>query len=194
MSGSFGVGAGGVGAFAIGIAAGQTFSGQPGPAGSLPLPGGPADIALVWNPQLGEADMQMASGDLLVEAGLQTAVIISLFTDAPAQPGDVIPDGSTDVRGWWGDMPVDPVRQDITARVDRLGSRLWLLDRALQAPETLVRAEAYAREALAWMLDDGVAGSIVAAASFPRLSWIQLVITIAQQGSRSKFTLPWQNS
>jgi phage gp46-like protein len=152
------------------------------------------DIALVWNATLGEADMQVVGGDLLTDSGLQTAMIISLFTDAQARPGDVIPDGSTDVRGWWGDMPSDPARQDTTARPDRIGSRLWLLDRGLQVPETLVRAEAYAREALQWMLDDGVAGSLAIAASFPQPGWIQLAITIGQQGSLSKFTLPWQNS
>jgi phage gp46-like protein len=152
------------------------------------------DIALVWNSAIGEADMVISGGDLQVDAGLQTAVIISLFTDAPAQPGDEIPDGSTDPRGWWGDMPIDPAQQDTSAVPDHIGSRLWLLDRALQILETLTRAVAYAKEALQWMLDDGVADGIDVTASFPQLGWIELIVTITQQGGASKFTLAWQNS
>jgi phage gp46-like protein len=152
------------------------------------------DIALVWNSTIGEADLAISGGDLQVDAGLQTAVIISFFTDAPAQPGDEIPDGSTNPRGWWGDMPIDTAQQDTAAVPDHIGSRLWLLDRALQIPETLTRAVAYAKEALQWMIDDGVAGSVEATARFPQPGWIELETTIDQQGSKSKFTLAWQNS
>lgn len=151
------------------------------------------DIALVWNAQLGRADLQMNGGDLLADTGLQTAVIISLFTDRLAEPGDVIPDGSADRRGWWGDMPVDPAAQDAGPQ-DLIGSRLWLLHRALQTQNTLNRAEAYAKEALAWMISDGIAGSVEAVATFPRLGWIELTVTIDQQGSLTTFSLPWANS
>jgi phage gp46-like protein len=153
------------------------------------------DIALTWNAATGDADMVLApSGDLQTDLGLQTAVILSLFTDARAQPGDVILNGSSDPRGFWGDLPIDPAAQGVTARPDPIGSRLWLLDRALQIPETLVRAQAYAQEALQWLVDDNVAGSVTAVATFPRPGWIQIAIEIVQAGSSYQFSFPWANS
>ena len=50
------------------------------------------DIALVWNNALLRADIGIARGDIATDAGLQTAVIISLLSDREAAPGDVLPD------------------------------------------------------------------------------------------------------
>ncbi|MDE1905021.1 MAG: phage GP46 family protein [Rhodospirillales bacterium] len=149
-------------------------------------------MALVWNTGAGEADLAIAAADLATDDGLETAVILSLFCDAPAQPGDAIPDGSGDRRGWWGDLPVSGADSGGTA--DHVGSRLWLLERALQVPDTLRRAEVYAREALQWMIDDGVAGSVVASASFPALGQMALSVTIGQEGSAAVFDYAWSMS
>lgn len=151
------------------------------------------DIALVWNADRGEADFAIANGDLVMDDGLETAVIVSLFTDATADPADDIPDGSGDPRGWWGDMPVDAAAQGGTPP-DITGSKLWLLARAVLNSDTLARAESYAKAALAWMTRDGVAGSVTAVATSPRLGWLQLAIDIQQQGSNRRFTFAWQNS
>ena len=148
------------------------------------------DIALVWNGALGEADIALAGTDLLTDDGLETAVIVSLFTDAPADPGDAIPDGMTNRRGWWGDMPVDAAAQ--TGTPDVTGSKLWLLDRAVLNTETLARAESYTLAALAWMKRDGVAGKVTARATVPQRGWLQLTIDIFQAGSRSRFAFAWQ--
>lgn len=147
------------------------------------------DLALVWSPAIGEADLALAGTDIATDAGLQTAVIISLFTDAPADPGDRIPDGTGNPRGWWGDAPAQG-----GAPTDVTGSKLWLLAGALLTPETLARAESYARAALAWMVRDGVAGSVAATATSPQLGWLQLVIDIFQAGGNASFTLARSNS
>jgi phage gp46-like protein len=98
---------------------------------------------------------------LVMDDGLETAVILSLFTDRRAEPDDVIPDGSQDRRGWWGD--------DFNAdSADRIGSRLWLLHREKQLSVVLQRAQSYAEEALRWLIDDGVAESVTVVASIPR--------------------------
>jgi phage gp46-like protein len=104
-----------------------------------------SDISIVWSPEVGRGDWavrgsQLASGDDLV-----TAILISLFTDRIAASDDVIPDGSSDPRGWWGDDAAHPI-----------GSRIWLLGRAKQTTETLSRAQDYIDEALQWLIDDGV--------------------------------------
>lgn len=82
---------------------------------------------------------------------LVRAVIISLFTWRRARPDDDLPG---DLRmGWWGDsVPEIPN--------DRIGSRLWLLGRAKIIPETLRRTKEYAEEALAWLVEDGIAARV----------------------------------
>lgn len=150
----------------------------------------PFDVALVWNNQTGTADFAMAGPDLQADAGLETAVILSLFVDRQAAEGDAIPDGSGDPRGWWGDAPIDATPTTGNTP-DRIGSRLWLLDRARAITDTLRRAEAYAREALHWIVEDGVAGSIAVTASFPHRGWLQLDITINQAGSSPRFAFAW---
>ena len=77
---------------------------------------------------------------------IETAVLISIFTDAEADPDDVIPDGTQDPRGWWADPT--------------MGSKLWLLQRAKHTPATLLTAIAYLKQALAWLTADGVAANV----------------------------------
>lgn len=150
------------------------------------------DIALVWNAAEGIADLAMNGPDLLTDNGLETAVILSLFSDRLAQPGDSIPDGTSDRRGWWGDMPIAASEQDTTPPATAIyGSRLLLLDRGLGTTQTLRQAEAYAREALAWMTADGVAGAVSATATFPRTGTIALSITIEQAGGAQTYSYAW---
>jgi phage gp46-like protein len=75
---------------------------------------------------------------------IETAILISIFSDRMANPGDVIPDGTGDPRGWWADDDV------------RIGSRMWLLRRAKQTAKTQQLAYDYLAESLQWMIDDGV--------------------------------------
>lgn len=125
------------------------------------------DIATVFDPIANRFDWQVVGGQLAVDDGLETAIIISLFTDRQADPDDVLPDdavgpfgtgtkGSGDTRGWCGDwittgalgvadgdaLPTPP---------DLIGSRLWLLHREKELPIVLTKARDYAAEALDWM-------------------------------------------
>lgn len=88
-------------------------------------------------------------GFIALTSGLETPVLISLFTDRRARPSDDVPLR----RGWWGDAH---------SRVDgdQIGSLLWLLERHPLTPATLRRAEVFARDALQWLKDDGLAKSI----------------------------------
>ena len=106
------------------------------------------DLALTWNNRLGAGDICVVGADLLADDGLQTAILISLFTDARVRE-DELPEGHTWRRGWWGDGVED--EPDVT------GSKLWTLRRSKATQEVLVRARAFAREALQWMIRDGVA-------------------------------------
>lgn len=76
---------------------------------------------------------------------LAQAVLISLFSWRKSEGDDGIK--APNRQGWWGDTYA-------TVAGDRIGSRLWLLQREKILPLTLQRAEAYAKEALQWMIDD----------------------------------------
>jgi phage gp46-like protein len=119
------------------------------------------------------ADYAVDSLGLVEDEGLQTAVILSLFTDRRAEADDVIPDGTTDRRGWWADAypAVDG---------DRIGSRLWLLSREKQLNSVVNKAREYAQEALAWMIEDGIAASVDIQASIVRTGVLGLTVAISQ--------------
>ena len=91
-------------------------------------------------------DIEFIKGKPLIDEGFQTAVFISLFTDARAEDDDNIPDRSNDRRGFWGDAIED----------EPLGSRLWLLSRSKINSDTIALIEKYSLEALQWMIDDGI--------------------------------------
>lgn len=144
------------------------------------LPSLPArvDFATTLSPGL-TFDWAIAAGDLATDDGLFTAVALSLWTDRLANADDAIPDGSGDRRGWWGDAYLPPLANGTP---DHVGSRLWLLARALQIQETAQRAQAYVQEALQWMVDDGVAAQVtVPLPTFPRQGAMSIVAEIAQQ-------------
>jgi phage gp46-like protein len=112
------------------------------------------DLALTWSVATGDADLSIIDDDLASDRGLETAVLLSLFTDRRSEDDDKPPSGDpNDRRGWWAD-------QFAVVEGDQIGSRLWLLDRSVITGETARRAEEYVREALAWMIEDRVVSSI----------------------------------
>jgi phage gp46-like protein len=124
-------------------------------------------IALGWDNLRAEGVLlRDARGSIARDDGLATAVLLSLFLDARAAPDD----GATDRRGWLGDA-LSPVPGD------RIGSRLWLLAREKQTDETLRRAEDYAAEALAWLVEDRLAESVEVAAVWASAGAMRLAVT-----------------
>lgn len=112
-----------------------------------------ADIALAFDDFRG-GDLVLSGQDLARDDGLESAVLLSLFTDRRATTEQLrAGDDKSDLRGWWGDFnpPADG---------DQSGSLLWLLAREKQSRETLARARQYAQQALAWMIEDRVASTI----------------------------------
>lgn len=113
------------------------------------------DIQVQWNETFNEGDIKFSGGDLVRELGLRTAVLMSMYTDRRADADSVLPDPSSDDRrGWWGDqINIDYVD-------DRIGSRLWLLERSKTTEQTLADAKFYIEECLQWMIDDEVVQAI----------------------------------
>lgn len=147
-----------------------------------------SDIALVWTETAG--DVAVKAGDLVVDDGLQTAILLSLYLDRQAGTGDTLPSSSPDRRGWWADQfaPDDG---------DLIGSRLWLLERSKRTPAVLTAARTYALEALQWLLDDGVASTLDVVAEWyagPAVSGLALTVVITKPGqaASSRFGIVWQ--
>jgi len=149
-----------------------------------------SDIKTIWDVPNSRGDWIMAGAQLASGDDLQTAVLISLFTDRLAAADDEIPDGTQNRRGWWADQQPD-------GNVDLIGSRLWLIDRRVSpTTKTLNDAQNYAKEALQWLIDDGVAASIDVAASWNAPNFLALVVTINQtDGTKPvsfRFQLLWE--
>lgn len=89
-----------------------------------------------------------------LEPTLQTAIVLSLFTDRRAGLDDVLPRGVADRRGWVGEAFV--------GRGDAWGSHLWLVLAGKATSDVPDRARFAAEEALSWMVRDGVASRVVA--------------------------------
>lgn len=111
-----------------------------------------SDLALAWDAAAFSADLMLADGALATDDGLKTAVLISLFSDARASADDALPQPGADRRGWWGDTLSDAG--------DEIGSKLWLLSREKTLSSTLERARTAARDALEWLIEDGIASAV----------------------------------
>lgn len=121
----------------------------------------PADMTITIN---GVESTSLEQAD-----NLTRAVIISLFTWRRANTEDLV-EGQR--MGYWGDV-VEPPEAN-----DRIGSRLWLLSREKILNSTFVRAREYAREALQWLIDDGVATKVDVLAERYGANGLALVCTI----------------
>lgn len=131
-----------------------------------------SDISTTWDVQNGRGDWSVTQGALTSGNDLHTAVLISLFTDRRAAPSDVIPDGTSDRRGWWADI-------DTNGNLDEWGSRLWLLDRSKSPTQAVLnQAVGYCKEALQWLLDDGVAANIDVIAAWNAPNYLAIQVTI----------------
>lgn len=120
------------------------------------------DLALVWDADAMAADLLLGGGQLATDAGMRTAILISLFTDARAADDETLPEAGGDRRGWWGDVHAREVRPEAgTARdANRIGSLLWLLSRSKITARTLAQAKQACEEALAWLVRDGIASAV----------------------------------
>lgn len=109
------------------------------------------DIAINFDMENGLFDALLLGNDLQKDDGLETAIYISLFTNARANDDDLTP--NQERGGWWGDA-FSPVKDD------KIGSRLWLLHPGKLNNEIAKKARDYALEALNWLIADGVAKQI----------------------------------
>lgn len=131
-----------------------------------------SDVSLFFFDDFNRFDMRVSKGDLELEDGLRTAVTISLFTDRRVTALEV-PEGEKGRRGWWADSVAE-------VEGDQIGSKLWVLTREKQTVEVLERAREYCEEALAWLIEDGVAESVSVSTSYPSRGILTIEIEIVR--------------
>lgn len=129
-------------------------------------------------------DIGIVEGTLLSEEGLQTAVLISLFTDQYV-PTDELPEGVEDPRGWWADAIAEETD-------DKIGSKLWLLDRGKINSANRSKMKEYTEDALQWLIDDGIASEIAVSTFIVQNQRIDLEISITRPtGENIPFKFLW---
>lgn len=143
------------------------------------------DLRLNYDGWLLAGDLALEGGDLATDPTLETAVIVSLFSDRRAAQTDELPSGCTWRRGWWGSQ-----LPEMGGDERQWGSHLWLLSREKQTEETRRRAEQYAREALAWMIEDNVASAVGVRAEWTGMGRLALRVDIHRPDGVSE-TYSW---
>ena len=143
------------------------------------------DIALLFrNDRPIRSDIEMDGYDLRTNKDLESAVIISLFTDRRANDDDTYL--SDDRRGWWADTFMIPINY-------KIGSRLWLLYREKQTTEVLNRAHQYVTESMQWLIDDKIAQAVRVEVEWVSIGVLGIRIEILRpQGTEAfKYDYAW---
>lgn len=134
---------------------------------------------------LGPADIKVQGHELLRDPGFETSVLISLFSNARADNDDTLPQTTELRNGYWGSELVE----------FNFGSKLWLLGRAKIDTTTLRLVEQYCKDALDWMVQDGIAQSIEAIAVKENNREIRFLVRINRKNVDNvffKFYANWQ--
>lgn len=143
------------------------------------------DIKFFYNPlvQGDYADVKIDYGDLVLDGGFETLILISLFTDAYVDKNSSY---NGESRGWFGNEILG----------FNLGSKLWQLDRSKINKETLNLATQYSKDALQWMVGEGMFKSVetLALKSTSRRNAIDLYIAVYKPDGtidKYKYNVQW---
>ena len=131
-------------------------------------------------------DLDILNDDIRPDDGLETSIIISLFTDKRVDD-DSLPIGESSKRGWWGDALA-------LNDLDQIGSRLWTLDRSKINNETLRRSEELAKESLEWMIEDQIASEIKIISEYNDDKHLIMNISVSRPNrDDEKFSILWNS-
>ncbi len=159
------------------------------------------DIGITWDVRAARGEWAILSDDLALDNPLRSAIIVSLFTDRvlPKQPDPVaasmgisLTGGGAgtveaDLGGWWGDAFEE----------QPIGSRLRQLRRAIKVGDAAIPAEAegICREALQWLVADGIAQDVTVSAwwSANNASALEFEVTVKRPSisSSETFLFSW---
>jgi phage gp46-like protein len=124
------------------------------------------------------------SGDIETEDQLDTAILVSLFTDRRANSAQIVKPQAR--RGWVGDLETPE---------DLYGSMLWLFEQSRLTAVVASKIGSFGQACLQWMLRDSIATE-VSARAIVRAQRVDLKIDIKKPNSPAEahvFAL-WENS
>lgn len=130
------------------------------------------DIAMIASEDDGVFDIVVddTTRDLTTVSGLETSILMSLFTDRRARADEVA--NPMHRRGWIGNLVSDIPN-------DNYGSGLWLYEQRRLLPEVANGVRNEAEAALQWQAEDGIAKSLTAEiVSEPITRSVSLLINI----------------
>ena len=131
-------------------------------------------------------DLVVVDNVLSTVTGFETAILVSLLSDARASSSSVgLPSRR---RGWVGNIETaDTGRQ--------FGSRLWTFHQARLTESTLNGLSVAAQEALSWMIEDGIARSVSAVAEKTDISEATIeIVIVTPVGSEERYAFTWRQT
>lgn len=138
------------------------------------------DVRITQDRLTKEFDIQIQNDEFVLDAGLETPVLISLFSDTRDELR------TDDKRGWWGAAVLEEDRLGA-----QFGSKLWLLLREKQTEETRVKIREWCNAALQWMLDEGIATKIETDSEYLDIGTVLITIKI-ERGEQDPLTFKFQ--
>lgn len=135
----------------------------------------------------GITEVEVTDTDLEKDAGFETAMLISLFSDARLTLDEINQAhlNDNDLRGYWADA----------LSGENTGSKLRLLSRSKVTPKLLDQIISYAKEAWQWMIDEGAVKEFKINAQREEDNSITISVQVyrpnAIESSTFKFSLNW---
>ena len=132
-------------------------------------------------------DLEMKGGDLVLSDSLQMSVTLSLLCWCRNETYDGAAILDPSIGGWWADA-----LNEIP-----LGSRLWTQFRKRLTDVTIGNAIQLVKEALAWMVTDGVAKEVNVSASISGKTSASFVVQVVKptgDTEQFKYETNWEAS
>lgn len=136
-----------------------------------------------WDLALDGTGLDLETGD-----DLESSIVISLLSWARRADDDPQQAPGTDPMGWWADFLQDDPN-------DKLGSKLWLASGEKITPNLILQIQQWCKDALRWMVKDGVADSVDVAVTRPdaKTDRLDIVVSVVKPGASepSLYSLNW---
>jgi len=141
------------------------------------------DLALKYNIETG-FDIQFNESDFGIDNGLETYVIVAIFSDRRISTSE-LPDQESFKRGYWAD-------QFSEIENDKIGSKIWTLLREKKTNNARKKWEDAILESLQIMIDDKIAKDIIVSSEYDIENRLNIFIKIIKpDNDEISFQLFW---